>query len=136
MKPEVREIVGRGLDERLPALRAAFSAARRPARGWLRAIRDAIGLSQSQLAAKLRITQQSYAGMESAEERETITLRSMERAAEAMDCQFVYFLVPRESVAPTFAELSHLHDPKRKHLRASEHSMGLEGQAVGDLDSE
>jgi predicted DNA-binding mobile mystery protein A len=135
MKAEVREIVRRELDERVALLRAALSAAQRPARGWLRAIRDAVGLSQSRLAKTLHITQQSYADLESAEERGTITLRSLERAAEAMDCQLAYFLLPRGSVARTYEELSLLHDPKRKHLRASEHSMALEGQSVDDLKS-
>jgi len=133
MKTEVREIIRRGLDGRVSVLRNALPSSQRPARGWLRAIRDAIGVSQSQLAKKLNITRQSYADLESAEERNTITLRSLERAAEATGCQLAYFILPRESVAQTYEELSRLHDPKYRHLRASEHSMALEGQSVGDL---
>ena len=47
-----------------------------------------------------------------------------------MDCDLVYYLVPR---ARSFGELATRLDPAFAHLQASEHSMALEGQAVGDL---
>jgi hypothetical protein len=50
-----------------------------------------------------------------------------------MDCELVYFLVPRREMARTFAELAQEHDPVFQQLKKSEHSMALEGQAVGDL---
>jgi len=50
-----------------------------------------------------------------------------------MDCELVYFVVPRAGVADTFTALAAQHDPDRAHLIATEHSMSLEGQAVGDL---
>jgi hypothetical protein len=50
-----------------------------------------------------------------------------------MECELVYFVLPRETIAQTFAELAQRHDPSRQHLVATEHSMALEGQAVGDL---
>ena len=74
-----------------------------------------------------------YRDLESSEARGSISLSSLTRAADAMDCELVYFLVPRDAVAKTFGELALRHDPAMKHLHASEHSMALEGQAVGDL---
>lgn len=68
---------------------------------------------------------------EKAEEREAISLQTLRRAAEAMDCELVYFIVPRG--AKSYADLASKNDPHMKHLRASEHSMALEDQAVGDL---
>lgn len=127
------EIVRRGLDERVSVLNAASRAATKPARGWLRAVRDAVELSQEQVARKLGVKRQSYADLEQAEERGAATLNSIRRAAEAMDCELVYFVVPREGVAGTFSELARNYDPQFQHLQASEHSMALEGQAVGDL---
>ena len=105
----------------------------RPSRGWLRAVRDVIDLSQHDIAKKLGIKRQSYAQLETAEERGSISLSSLRRAAEAMECELVYFIVPREAIAGTYSELAQIHDPAFKHLQASEHSMALEGQAVGDL---
>ena len=96
-------------------------------------MRDAIGLSQDQVAKKLGIKRQSYADTERAEQSGSISINTLQRAADAMDCELVYFMVPRETVARTYAELAQIHDPMFKHLQATEHSMALEGQSVGDL---
>ena len=133
MKIDVKRIIRDGLEQRLESLKAARASAQRPARGWLRAVRNAVGLSQEDLAKKLGVKRQSYAQLETAEERRSISLASLQRAAEAMDCELVYFIVPRETIARTYSELAQIYDPRFKHLKASEHSMALEGQAVGDL---
>lgn len=133
MKTELQAVLLRGLDERIARLRPAQTSAAKPARGWLRAVRSAVGLSQEQVAKKIAMTRQSYADLEAAEQRGAISLNSLQRAAEAMDCELVYFVVPREAVARTYGELAQSHDPAFKHLEATEHSMTLENQAVGDL---
>lgn len=102
-----------------------------PARGWLRAVREAMGLTQGRVAARAAVKRQSYAQFEAAEERGAISIASMRRAAEAMDCELVYFIVPRETVAGTFAGLAQIHDPMSRHLKATEHSMALKGHAAG-----
>jgi predicted DNA-binding mobile mystery protein A len=135
MKADVAEILRRGLDQRVSALKAASQDAKKPARGWLRAVRDAIALSQNEVARKLGIKRQSYSDLELAEERGSASLNSLQRAAEAMDCELIYFIVPRQSIAGTFSELARLRDPKFRHLEATEHSMALEGQSVGDLQA-
>ena len=133
MKTDIQRVLVTGLDARLPALRQAQANAQKPARGWLRAVRSALGLSQPQVAGKIPMTRQSYEGLEVAEQRGVISLNSLQRAAEAMDCDLVYFVVPREQVAQTYGELAQRHDPDFEHLQASEHSMALEDQAVGDV---
>jgi hypothetical protein len=45
-----------------------------------------------------------------------------------MDCELVCFIVPRESVARSYADLAQIHDPTAKHLRATEHSMSLQNR--------
>ncbi len=129
----IKDIVRKGLDERLPLLREARSSAIRPSKGWLRAVRVAIGAKQEAIAKKMNVQRQSYARMEISEARDSISLSTLQKAAGAMDCEVVYYLVPRESVAKSYVELARRHDPKFKHLQASEHSMALEDQAVGDL---
>ena len=133
MKTELQRLVRDGLDARLAALRAALPSAAKPARGWLRAVRTAQGLTQGEVALILAMTRQAYAGLEAAEQRGAISLNSLQRAAEAMDCELVCFLVPRGTTARTFGDLAQSHDPKFRHLQATEHSMALENQAVGDL---
>ncbi len=133
MKTAIRDIVLKGLDQQIAPLQAARAAARRPIHGWLRAIRESTGLTQATLAEKLDLSRQSYAALETSEARSAISLKSLQRAAEAMECELVYFVIPRAAVADSFTALTAHHDPDRVHLVATEHSMALEGQAVGDL---
>jgi hypothetical protein len=50
-----------------------------------------------------------------------------------MGCELVYFVVPRESVARSYADLAEIHDPAAVHLKATEHSMSLKrGDAPQD----
>jgi hypothetical protein len=78
----------------------------------------------------MSVKRQSYAQLESAEEQDSITLASMRRAAEAMDCELVCFVIPRESAARSFVELARRHDPVAAHLLATEHSMSLKGEGT------
>lgn len=133
MKPETRHIIRTALDQQVDAMREARDAIRRPTKGWLKAVRDSIGLTRSKAAVLLGITRQSYTALEEAEASRSITLKSLQRAAEVMDCELVYFLVPKQAAGGTFAALAQEHDPVFRHLKKTEHSMALEGQAVGDL---
>jgi predicted DNA-binding mobile mystery protein A len=101
-----------------------------PARGWLRAVREAVGLTQGSVAARASVKRQSYSQFETAEEKGTITLGSLRRAAEAMDCELVYFLIPKESVSSTYLGLTAIHDPVARQLQATEHSLSLGGRAA------
>lgn len=131
----INDIARRGLDQRLLVLRQAKAAAVRPARGWLRAVREAIGLKQVAVAQRMGVKRQSYARLELTEAEGTLSLGSLQKAADAMDCEVVYFLMPKSTVAESYADLAARHDTVLKHLQATEHSMALEGQAVGDLKS-
>ncbi len=71
----------------------------KPAEGWLRAIRNTLSTSQHKLAARLGISRQAYAQFETGEKNGTISMNSLQRAADAMDCDLVYFVVPRNSIA-------------------------------------
>ena len=66
-----------------------------PRAGWVREIRTALGLSQSQLAARAGVSRATVQQMEKAEARRRITLASLDRLAAAMDCQVAVALVPK-----------------------------------------
>jgi len=69
---------------------------RRPERGWIRTIRDALGINGSQLARKLGVSKQRISALEKAEIGGGASLNSIRQAAEALDCDLVYALVPRD----------------------------------------
>lgn len=103
----------------------------RPAHGWLRAVRQALGLSGAALARTLRVTPTAVQDYEKAEAADTITLATFRRVAAALDCELVVALVPRNG--RDFMDLAASRDPDIAHLKATEHSMTLEAQGSDDL---
>jgi predicted DNA-binding mobile mystery protein A len=115
------------LDERFKELGPATRFAP-PVRGWMKAIREALGMSSAQLAKRLGVKQPSVVALEQSEVKGTIELASLQRVAGALDCTLVYALVPNQPLevmvrdrARTFA---------RRRLEVVEHSMLLEDQKV------
>ena len=74
---------------------ASHSLPPRPSAGWLRAIREALGMTSAVLAARLEITASGLRKLEQAEASDAITLSTLRRVAEALDCELQYALVPR-----------------------------------------
>ncbi|MBM2715968.1 mobile mystery protein A [Mesorhizobium caraganae] len=101
-----------------------------PPEGWLRTVRKALGMSGAQLAKRMRLTRARVAQAEKAELEGGVTLKSMQAAAEAMGCRFVYAIVPPVTVDNVVIEQA-----RKKALAtvgaASKH-MALENQAVSD----
>jgi predicted DNA-binding mobile mystery protein A len=85
------------LDQRVAPLRRAESLAR-PPRGWLRAIRDALGMTTTQLAKRIHVSQSRITRLEQAEMEGSVTLKTLAQAAEGLGCTLVYALVPKESL--------------------------------------
>lgn len=119
----------RRLDERLKPF-AGLGAA--PPMGWVRAIRDALGLTGAQLARRLGIRPASLSELEKNEAKGAITLATLRRAAEALDCTLVYALVPNQSLDAMVKEAAT--SAAQKQLAASFHSMALEGQDLRAAD--
>src|ERR1700726_3940499 len=67
-----------------------------PVHGWIKAIRQALGMSMEQLAERLKIKQPSLVTLEQSEAKGTIELATLRRVAEALDCTLVYALVPNK----------------------------------------
>lgn len=103
----------------------------RPPRGWVKAIREALGMSTAQLARRMRISQPSVVGIERSEADGRIQLDTLERVAEALNCRLVYALVPRESLDETVRKRSR--QIAARHLGMVEHTMTLENQSVQDI---
>jgi predicted DNA-binding mobile mystery protein A len=133
MKNDTRQRARQRLDERLLALKPEdrFGA---PPRGWIRAIRDALGMSGVQFAKRLRIRPQSVEALEKSEASGAIQLKTLRRAAEALDCTLVYALVPNTSLAG--AVDTRARKIAMRDLSRVAHTMKLEAQETGDGDLE
>ena len=69
-----------------------------PAGGWIRAVREALGMSAPQFAERLGVARQTAQEQEQNEIDGSIRLSTLRRAAEALDCQLVYAFVPKPSL--------------------------------------
>lgn len=105
-----------------------------PSKGWIRAIRDALGMSARQLADRMGVAQQSVARIEKDESSGSITIKTMRRIAECLDCAFVYGFVPRttlEEIVRRQAEQVAIN-----RLNRASQTMKLEGQGLETEENE
>lgn len=72
------------------------SARNVPPRGWIRTLREALGMSTEQLAKRLKLVQSTMTGIEKSEIKGTIQIATLKRVAEALNAELVYAIVPRE----------------------------------------
>jgi predicted DNA-binding mobile mystery protein A len=133
MKNETRQRARRRLDERLSALEPEDRFLP-PPKGWIRAIRDALGMSGVQFASRLGVRPQSVDALEKSEAIGSIQLKTLRRMAEALDCTLVYALVPKTSLEDAVRERAR--KIAVRDLRRVAHTMKLEAQATGDADLE
>jgi predicted DNA-binding mobile mystery protein A len=103
---------------------------RRPQRGWVRAIRDALGMTAEQLGSRIGVTQSTIQRLETSEAADTIQLSSLRRLAEGLNCELVYALIPRDTLTSTYDAAARA--VARRELARISYSMALENQAVDD----
>lgn len=101
-----------------------------PRKGWVRALRDALGMTGEQLAMRLDVNKQRVARIEQDERSGSVTLKTLRRVAEAMDCILVYSFVPRDSLEQTVRKQAELVAQKR--TSRSNQTMRLEKQELSE----
>jgi len=131
MRAQERASARKQLDKRLNKLRNS-DALSRPPRGWIKAIREALGMTTTQFGKRLGVSQSTALGFEKSEVSKGITLETLERAARALDCRLVYALVPSKPLELLVE--GQARELAKKRLRATSHSMALEDQRVDEAD--
>jgi predicted DNA-binding mobile mystery protein A len=119
----------RHLDARFADLRP-LATINRPPKGWIRAIRDALGMTTAQLAKRLGVSQPRVVELEQSEVSGSVTLHTLQRAAEALGCRFVYALISEKSLAETVRTRAEA--VARRQLASVQQTMLLENQSVSD----
>lgn len=121
------------IDRKLEPLRPAADSLRRSsAGGWIRAIRQALGISAAALGARMNLAQQSVVQLEKNELAGAITIASLRRAAEALDAELFYAIIPRNSLRETIHEQAL--KIARKRAAPVAHSMQLEAQGLTNVE--
>lgn len=94
----------------LEKLLSEIGAKRRPefpSNGWIRTVRESLGLSTTQTAKRLGVSQPRIIALERGEIKGSLTLQTLKKVARALDCTLVYALVPNqrfENTAPALSE--------------------------------
>lgn len=118
------------LDKQLKEWQSVSIKYGRPRAGWVKAVRTALSMSMEQLAGRLGLTRARIAQLEKAEIHDAVTLRTLREAANVMECEFVYAIVPKdrstlEDILKTRAE-----QIAKERVARVAHSMSLESQSV------
>ena len=103
-----------------------------PRRGWIRAIQQALGVTNRQLAIRLHLKPQTIEDMQEHEAKETIKLQTLRKLAQALDCRLVCAVVPNKPLEEM--RLEQARKVARRQLKPVAHSMSLEAQGVSDAD--
>jgi predicted DNA-binding mobile mystery protein A len=87
---ETRNRGRNALDSKLLPLRRLKARVVTPRGGWIVAIRQALGMTTTQMAQRLGVSQSNIVQMEMAESEGRIKLETLKRAAEALNCTLLY----------------------------------------------
>lgn len=115
------------LDKTLGPWRALSRS--RPSGGWLRAVRQALGMTTRQLANSVGVTQAAVVDAERSEAKGDITFATLQRYAAALDCELVYALIPKRPLEEVVEDRADR--IARDQVSRVQHSMALEDQATG-----
>ena len=129
MTTKNNKIIREQLDQTLKRFKG-LQAMSRPAKGWLRAVRQALGMSGRQFAQRMGVSPARVTKLESDEMAGAVSIKTLQRAAAALDCTLVYGLVPRTSLEDTVSKQVDLYS--RQRLSRISHTMALEDQELSE----
>lgn len=128
MPSQLKNLQRSQIDSSLEAARECFGTMSVPKSGWIRAIRQALGMTTAQLARRMEISQPSILDMETREREGGITLKALRNAAAALNCELHYVLLPRTSLEGAMRAQAEL--VAKRRVEEVAHSMSLEEQAM------
>jgi predicted DNA-binding mobile mystery protein A len=134
MKEESTSLHAAELDRCLDGFRAAREVSR-PRKGWIRAIREALGVSAGELGRILGVSRQLPLQFEKAEADDSITLKSLRKVANALGCDLVYALVPRAAPMHELVE-NRSSAQTRQRVKGAPRPVAREIQAAAQINEE
>lgn len=105
-----------------------------PHKGWIRAIRDGLGMTARQLASRLGVAKQAVGRIERDEPGGAVTIKTMRRVAEGLGCVFVFGFVPKTSLEETVR--ARAREVAEMRLGRASHTMALEAQSLAPEENE
>jgi predicted DNA-binding mobile mystery protein A len=99
-----------------------------PQEGWIRTVRKALGMSGVQLAHWMGVSKAQVLQTEKNEAAGSLTIKTMEKAAAALGCRFVYALVPETTSAELINKRAR--EKARNIVEKANAHMALEAQTL------
>jgi predicted DNA-binding mobile mystery protein A len=95
MRERERQLARKKLDKEMKYYRWAAQK-KFPTQGFLRAVRHALGIPAAEMLRELGVSPSVLFRLEQSERRGNISVKGLDRVAQAMGCQLVYAVVPRD----------------------------------------
>lgn len=124
---KIRNLHLRHVEERLNSLKEQDMVPK-PPKGWIRFVREALNMSSKALAKRLGVSPNTMSETEKAEFNEGITLKRLRRVADAMNCDVVYYFLPRQPIQKMISERANY--VAEQNLRNISTHISLEKQSV------
>jgi predicted DNA-binding mobile mystery protein A len=93
--------------KRLEEILLGFRLGRKEAsevKSWIRTLREAVGIREAELALRMGYEPRSVYRLEKSEMNSTLQVKHLRKVAEAMECDVVYALVPKEGSLDEMAQ--------------------------------
>lgn len=116
------------LDSRIERMQLAVQTLAKPRGGWIKTVRVALGMSSTDLASRIGVVPSTVSRLEASEIAGTINIDSLQKLADALDCDFVYAIVPRQKLHTTVA--ARAREVALAKFVRTQQTMALEEQSV------
>ena len=103
-----------------------------PLKGWIKAVRESIGMTSTQLAKRLGVSQPRVTQIEKEEINGSLTINMMRKVAEALNCNYYYSILPLEENLETLLRIRVTLIVKKKYENVK-HTMKLEAQGLDEF---
>ncbi|MBY0544807.1 MAG: mobile mystery protein A [Gammaproteobacteria bacterium] len=118
------------LDRQFNEWQAINAKYKRPRAGWVKTIRAALSLTTEQLASRIGVKGGRISQLEKAEVEDAVTLRALREVGEALNCELVYALVPKNSLTLSNIIKKRAEQVAEEKMNTVAHLMSLEAQAL------
>jgi len=128
-----KKLIREQLDKRLVPLKT-FAKSGMPETGWIKSIREALGMSAKDLGQKVGIDQSRISRLENGEKDGNVKLSSLQKVAQGLNMDFVYGFVPKDTLEALVREQAG--KIARERTKRLNHTMRLELQELSDDEKE
>jgi predicted DNA-binding mobile mystery protein A len=126
MKADLKGITQRQVESLLAPWRVPLP--KKPPKGWIKALREGLGMPATYLARVMDVEQSTIKRYEESEASGAISLKTLQKIADALGCELKYALVPKVPLDQMIEERA-IHVTEER-IKSVTHTMALEDQST------